>query len=108
MVLGQRVVLEQSTVPEPIFAPKLEDIRIPDVDDVVIDILTDQVIDFDERSTEALAIFVVTGGDKKSVEVNERMMTDGVRKLFGRAKEAELQSWLDHNDFDVVLQTQVE
>ena len=37
----------------------------------------------------------MTGGDKKRVEVNERKMTDEDRKLSRRAKEAELQSWLD-------------
>ena len=29
-------------------------------------------------------------------------MTDEDKKLFGRAKEAELQSWLDRKVFDVV------
>ena len=36
------------------------------------------------------------------VEVNERNITDEDRKLFRRAMEAELQSWLDHEVFDVV------
>ena len=33
------------------------------------------------------------GGDKKRGEVNEKKITDEDRKLFRRAKEAELQSW---------------
>ena len=65
---------------------------IPDADALVIEILTDQMIDFGGSSTDALDIFAVTGGDKKRVEVDERKMTDGHRKLFLRAEEAELQS----------------
>ena len=41
------------------------------------------------------------GGDKKPLEVKERKMTDEGRKLFRKAKEAELQSSLDHKVFDV-------
>ena len=59
------------------------------------------MIDFDESATDVLGIFTVTGGDKKRVEVNERKMMDIGKKLFRRAKEAELQSWLDHKVFDV-------
>ena len=70
--------------------------------DLVIDVLTDQMINFDESSTDALEIFAVTGGEKKRVEVNERKMTDEERKLFRRANEAALQLWLDHQVFDVV------
>ena len=76
------MVLEQSMVPEPRVVLDPEDNPIPDADDLVIEILTDQVIDFDESSTDALKIFVATGGDKKSVGVNERMMMDGDRKHF--------------------------
>ena len=60
------------------------------------------MIDFDESLTDVLEIFAVTGGDKKRDVVNERKMTDEVRKLFRTAKEAELQSRLDHKAFDVV------
>ena len=42
------------------------------------------------------------GGNKNRIEVNERKMTDGEKKLFRRAKEAELQSWLDHKVFDTL------
>ena len=60
------------------------------------------MIDFDACSTDVLEIFAVKGGDKKRVEVNERTRMDEDRRLFRRAKEAELQSWLDHKVFDVV------
>ena len=90
------VVLEQRLVPEPSVLLEPEDIPIPDTDDLVIDILTDQMIDFDERSTDALELSAVTCGDKKRVEVDERKMTDVDGKLFGGAKEAGLQSWPDY------------
>ena len=48
------------------------------------------MIDFDESPTDVLETFAVTGGDKTRVEVDERKMT---------AKEAEMQSWLDHTVF---------
>ena len=82
-------------VPEPSNLPEPEDLPIPGAEHLVSEILTDQMIDFDESSTDVLVIFAMTGGDKKRVEVNERNMTDGDRKLFRRAKEAELQSWLE-------------
>ena len=82
-------------VREPSILPEPEDVPIRSVDDLVIENLTDQTIHFDESSTDVLEIFAVTGGDKKRVEDNERKMTDGDRKLFRRAKEAVLQSWLD-------------
>ena len=69
---------------------------------MVIEILTDQMIDFDGSSTDVLEIFAVTGGDKKRVEANDGKTTDEDRKLFRRAKEVALQSWLDHKAFDVV------
>ena len=89
-------------VPEPSTVPEPEDIPIQDADDSIIEMFTDQMINLDESSTETLENFAVTGGKKKRVEVNERKMTDEDRKLFRRAKEAELQSWLDHQVFDVV------
>ena len=84
------VVLEQRVVPEPSVLLEPEDIPIPDTDDLVIDILTGQMIDFDERSTDALELSAVTCGDKKRVEVDERKMTDGE------------QSWPDYKVFVVV------
>ena len=73
-------------MPEPSVVPEPEDIPIPDADDLVIKILIDQMIDSDGSSTDALEIFAATVGDQKRVEVNERKMTDGDRKLFRRAK----------------------
>ena len=54
------MVLEPSMVLEP------EDIPIPDADDLVIEILTGQMIDFDESATDVLENFAVTGGDKRT------------------------------------------
>ena len=87
---------------EPRIVPGPEDIPIPDAYDLVIEDLTDQMIDFDESATDVVEICAVTGGDKTRVKVNERKVTDGDNKHFRRAKEAELQSWLDHKVFDVV------
>ena len=63
-------------LPERIFLLESEDVPIPDVDDQVIEILTEQMIDFDESSADVLGIFAVR------VEVYERKMTDEDRKLF--------------------------
>ena len=90
------MVPEQSVLHEP------EDVPIPEADDLVIEIFTEKMIAFDESSTDVLEIFAVTGADKRRVEVNEKKMTDEDKKLFRRAKEAELQSRLDHKVFDVV------
>ena len=79
-------------VSEPSVQPGPEDVLTAGADDLVIDLLTDQMIDVAESSTDVLEIFAVTGGDKKRVEVDERKMTDEDRKLFRRAREAELQS----------------
>ena len=102
MVPQPSVVPEQSMVLGPSALPEREDIPTTVSDGLVIEILTDQMVDFDESSTDLLEIFTVTGGDKKRDDVNEKKMTDEDRKLVRRAKEAELQSWLDHKVFDVV------
>ena len=81
-----------------------EDIPDPDTDDSVIEILTDQMIDFDENNKDALKNYAVTGGSKKRVDVNDRKMSEEDKKLFRRAKEAELQSWLDHTVFDAAIE----
>ena len=52
---------------EPCVLLEPEDVPIPDADDLVIEILIDQMNDFDEGSTDALEIFAVTCGDKKRV-----------------------------------------
>ena len=60
-------------VPEPGVLREPKDIPIQDADDLVIDIVTDHMIAFDESSTDVLEIFGPGGwGDKKRVEVNER------------------------------------
>ena len=48
---------------------------------LVIEILTDQMIDLNESSTDVLEIFAVMGGEQKGVEVHERKMTDEDRRL---------------------------
>ena len=48
-------------------------------------------------------MFAVSSARRKRVEVNERKMTESGRKLFRKAKELELQSWLDHRMFDLVM-----
>ena len=48
-------------MPEPSVLLEPEDILNPDADDLVIEILTDEMFDFDESSAEALEIFAVTG-----------------------------------------------
>ena len=53
----------------------------------------------------------MTGRYRKRVEVDERKMTDGKRKLFHRTQEAELQSWMDHQVVHGVIKwllTQIE
>ena len=87
------VVPEHSMMPEPSVLPEPEDVPIPD-EDLVIEILADQMIDFDESSTDVLEIFAVPRGDKKRVEVNERRMTDEDRTLFRRATQSCRRGWI--------------
>ena len=47
-------------------------------------------------------VFAVSFARRKLVEVSQRNMTKSDRKLFRKAKELELQSWLDHRVFDLV------
>ena len=47
-------------------------------------------------------MFAVNSARRKRVEVSERKLTEIDRKLFRKAKELELQSWLDHRVFDLV------
>ena len=61
MVFDKRVALSQSMAPGPSIVPVPEAIPIPDAaDDLVIEILPDQMIDFDECATGVLEIFAVT------------------------------------------------
>ena len=94
--------LNKAWCPNQAFCLHQNIVLIPDAGDLVIEILTDQMMDFDESWTDALEIFAVTGGDKKRAEVNERKMTDEDRKLFCKAKGAELQSWMGDKVFVVV------
>ena len=43
-------------VPEPSVLPEPEEVPIPDADDLVIEILIDQMVAFDESSTDVLEI----------------------------------------------------
>ena len=47
-------------------------------------------------------MFAVNPARRKRVEVNERKMTESDRSLLREAKGLELQSWLDHQVFDLV------
>ena len=47
-------------------------------------------------------VFAVSSARRKRVEFSERKMTESDRKLFRKAKELELQSWLDYRGFDLV------
>ena len=44
--------------------------------------------------------FAVNSARRTRVEVSERKLTESDRKLFKKAKELELQSWLDHRVFE--------
>ena len=52
--------------------------------------------------SSAIDVFVVNSARRKRVEVSERKLTESDRKLFRKAKELELQSWLDHRVFHLV------
>ena len=53
-------------------------------------------------------VFAVNTARRKRVEVSERKMTESDRNLFRKAKELELQSWLDHRVFDLVKKKYVD
>ena len=62
--------------------------------------MTDVEVLLDDSSV--VDVFAVSCARRKRVEVSERKMTESDRKLFRKAKELELQSWLDHRVFDLV------
>ena len=66
----------------------------------VIEVMTDIEVLLDGSSV--VDVFAVSSARRKRVEVNERKMTESDRKLCRKAKELELQSWLDHRVFDLV------
>ena len=76
---------------------------VPEDDDLharVIEVMTDIEVLLD--GSLVVDVFAVSSARRKRVEVSERKMTESDRKLFRKAKELELQSWLDHRVFDVV------
>ena len=76
---------------------------LPEDDDLnatVIEVMTDVEVLLDGRSV--IDVFAVNSARRKRVEVSERKLTESDRKLFRKAKELELQSWLDHKVFDLV------
>ena len=56
--------------------------------------MTDDEVLLDGGSV--IDVFSVNSARRERVEVSERKFTKSDRKLFRKAKELELQSWLDH------------
>ena len=76
---------------------------VPQDDDLnatIIEVMTDVEVLLDDSSV--VDVFAVSSARRKRVEVSERKITESDRKLFRKAKELELQSWLDHRVFDMV------
>ena len=76
---------------------------VPEDDDLnatVIEVMTDIELLLDGSSV--VDVFAVSSARRKRVEVSERKMTESDRKLFRKAKELEVQSWLDHRVLDLV------
>ena len=70
---------------------------VPEDDDLnatVIEVMTDIKVLLDGSSV--VDVFAVNSARRKRVEVIERKMTESDRSLVRKAKELELQSWLDH------------
>ena len=89
--------METDQVPESELPP------VPENDDLnatVIEVMTDIEVLLDGSSV--IDVFTVNSARRKRVEVSERKLTESDRKLFRKAKELELQSWLDHRVFDLV------
>ena len=81
--------MESDQVPESELPPVPEDDVMTDVD-VLLD------------GSSVIDVFTVNSARRKRVKVSERKLTESDRKLFRKAKELELQSWLDHRVFDLV------
>ena len=89
--------METDQVPESELSP------VPEGDDLnatVIEVMTDVEVLLDGSSV--IDVFAVSSARRKRVEVSERKLTESDRKLFRKAKELELQSWLDHRVFGLV------
>ena len=71
-----------------------------DLNATVIEVMTDIEVLLDGSSV--IDVFTVNSARRKRVEVSERKMRESDRSLFKKAKELELQSWLDHRVFDLV------
>ena len=89
--------IETDQVPESELPPVPED---DDLNATVIEVMTDVEVLLDGSSV--IDVFAVNSARRKRVEVSERRVTESGRKLFREAKELELQSWLDHQVFDLV------
>ena len=89
--------METDQVPESELLPVPED---DDLNATVIEVMTDVEVLLDGSSV--IDEFAVNSARRKRVEVSERKLTVSDRKLFRKAKELELQSWLDHRVFDLV------
>ena len=83
-------------MPESELPPVPED----DLNATVIEVMTNVEVLLDGSSV--IDVFAVNSARRKRVEVSERKSTESDRKLFRKAKELELQSWLDHRVFDLV------
>ena len=89
--------METDQVPESELLLVRED---DDLNATVIEVMTDVEMLLDGRSV--IDVFAVKSARRKRVEVSERKLTGSDRKLFKKAKELELQSWLGHRVFDLV------
>ena len=89
--------METDQVPESQLPPVPED---DDLNATVIEVMTDVEVPLDGSSV--IDVFPVNAARRKRVEVSERKLSESDRKLFRKAKDLELQSWLDHRVFDWV------
>ena len=83
--------------------PHSDLLPVPEDDDLharVIEVMTD--IEVLLYGSSVADVFAVSSARRKRVEVNERKMTVSDRNVFRKAKELELQSWLDHRVVDLV------
>ena len=83
--------------------PESELLPVPedgDLNATVIEVMTDVEVQLDDNSV--IDVFSVNSARRKRVEVSERKLAESDRKLFRKAKELELRSWLDHRVFDFV------
>ena len=75
-------------MPESELPPVPED----DLNATVIEVMTDVEVLLDGSSV--IDVFAVNSARRKGVEVSERKLTESDLKLFRKAEEFELQSWL--------------